>query len=170
MTKTEITTGKEMETEALETMVKFIITTIKNPSKLWLPSDLIQVLEDTLKTIEDCGRSDLLKELITKIREDDEIQSTLSSCGKKMYYVLKSITMKYRSTELKITDGCVCLTFSFDTYDSLEKYLNLLRIGDEDLRRDITEVILNKTLLEIFHIDHNYVAWSIDKVTVMRGL
>lgn len=85
MTKTEITTGKEMETEALETMVKFIITTIKNPSKLWLPSDLIQVLEDTLKTIEDCGRSDLLKELITKIREDDEIQSTLSSCGKKMY-------------------------------------------------------------------------------------
>lgn len=87
-----------------------------------------------------------------------------------MFYALKSITEKYRSTELKITDGCVCLTFSFATYDSLEKYLNLLRIGDEDLRRDFTDVMLNKTLLEIFHIDSNHVTWSIDKVTVMRGL
>lgn len=86
-----------------------------------------------------------------------------------MFYALKSITKKYRSTDLKITDGCVCLTFSFATYDSLEKYLNLLRIGDEDLRRDLTDVMLNKTLLEIFHIDSYHVTWSIDKVTVMRG-
>lgn len=163
MTKTKITTGKEMETETLKTMIKFLLTTMKNPSKMWLASDLIQVLDDTLKTIDECGRSDLLKELMTEIREDDEIQLTLSSCGIKMFYALKSITKKYRSTDLKITDGCVCLTFSFATYDSLEKYLNLLRIGDEDLRRDLTDVMLNKTLLEIFHIDSYHVTWSIDK-------
>lgn len=50
-----------------------------------------------------------------------------------MYYVLKLIIMKYRLIELKIIDGCVCLIFFFDIYDSLEKYFNLFWIGDEDL-------------------------------------
>lgn len=87
-----------------------------------------------------------------------------------MYYVLKLIIMKYRLIELKIIDGCVCLIFFFDIYDSLEKYLNLFWIGDEDLWRDIMEVIFNKIFLEIFYIDYNYVVWFIDKVIVMRGL
>lgn len=159
-----------METLMLDTMIKFLLTTIKKPSELWLVTDLIYILEDTLKTIDDCGRSDLLRELITAIKEDDDIQFTLSRCGKRMFEVLKSMTMKYKSTELKITDGCVCFTFSFSTYEILKEYLNLLQTGDDCLRRDISEVIMNKTLLDIFHIDSNHVTWHISKVTIMRGL
>lgn len=87
-----------------------------------------------------------------------------------MFEVLKSMTMKYKSTELKITDGCVCFTFSFSTYEILKEYLNLLQTGDDCLRRDISEVIMNKTLLDIFHIDSNHVTCHISKVTIMRGL
>lgn len=57
-----------METLMLETMIKFLLTTIKKPNKFWLVTDLIDILEDTLKTIDDCGRSDLLGELITAIK------------------------------------------------------------------------------------------------------
>lgn len=73
MIKIKIIIGKEMEIEMLKIMIKFFLIIMKNLSKMWLVLDLIQVLDDILKIIDECGRLDLLKELMIEIREDDEI-------------------------------------------------------------------------------------------------
>lgn len=76
---------------------------------------------------------------------------------------------KYNAMEMKITEGSICLTFCFATEHYLENYLNLLRNKEIGLIEDISNVILNKELMDIFHIDSTYVRWTLSKVTVNKG-
>lgn len=71
--KIEIIIEKEMEIFMLEIMIKFFLIIIKKLSEFWLVMDFIDILEDMLKIIDDCGRLDLLREFIIVIKEDDDI-------------------------------------------------------------------------------------------------
>lgn len=64
---------------------------------------------------------------------------------------------------------CLFDIFFFDTDSDVEDFLYILRKGDADFQRDISKLILNKTLMEIFGVDLQYVSWTISKVTVKKG-
>lgn len=167
--KIEVTTDKEIEKMFLEVQIKFLLTALKYPSKSWTVNKLIKITEDINNKIMDSGRKDVLKKLLTEVNNDSDVVKTLTRCGKKMYDVIKSMEKKYNAMEMKITEGSICLTFCFATEHYLENYLNLLRNKEIGLIEDISNVILNKELMDIFHIDSTYVRWTLSKVTVNKG-
>lgn len=168
--KIEVTTDKEIEKMFLEVQIKFLLTALKYPSKSWTVNKLIKITEDINNKIMDSGRKDVLKKLLTEVNNDSDVVKTLTRCGKKMYDVIRSMEKKYNAMEMKITEGSICLTFCFATEHYLENYLNLLRNKEIGLIEDISNVILNKELMDIFHIDSTYVRWTLSKVTVNKGL
>lgn len=123
-----------------------------------------------IATLFDKKKIDLLKRFCIQIKEDGDIRNTLLACGEEMYQVRASITERYNAMELNITEGCVCLTFCFDAERDVERFLYILRTGEAELKRDISKLILNKTLMDIFGIDLKHVSWEISTVTVKKGL
>lgn len=170
MMKTEVTTSTELETLNLETLHEFVLFIFENPDPSWSQEQLIKIMEDDINRIVDNRREDLLKTLLNKVKDNRKIKKTLSTCGIKMYDLLDSIKKKSKAAQLKVTKGCFCFTFSFATDTDLEHYLNILRNKDEDFKRNISEIMLDKTLLKVFQVDSKCVSWNITEVKVIKGL
>lgn len=170
MMKTEVTTSTELETLNLETLHEFVLFIIENPDPSWSQEGLIKIMEDEINRMVDNRREDLLKQFLNAVKDNRTIKKTLSTCGIKIYDVLDSIKKKCKAAQLKVTKGCFCFTFSFATDTDLEHYLNILRNQDEDFKRNISKVMLDKTLLEVFQVDSKCVSWNISEVKVIKGL
>lgn len=170
MLKTEVSSKKKDEQVFLETELYFLLHSLKKPHKSWTPEKLLKWVNKMIATLFDKKKIDLLKHFCIQINEDEDIRNTLLECGEEMYQVRASITEKYNAMELNITEGCVCLTFCFDAERDVERFLYILRTGETELKRDISKLILNKTLMDIFGVDLKHVSWAISTVTVKKGL
>lgn len=169
MLKTEVSSKKKDEHFFLETGLNFLLHNLKKPDESWTKINIIKHVKNTINTLFEKRKVDLVKNFCNAIEEDPDIRNTLLTCGEEMYQVRDSITEKYNALELTISEGCVCLTFSFDTDSDVEDFLYILRKGDADFQRDISELILNKTLMDIFGVDLQHVSLTISKVTVKKG-
>lgn len=169
MLKTEVSSKKNDEHFFLETGLNFLLHNFKKTDESWTKTKIIEHVKKTIDTLFEKRKVDLLKNFCNAIEEDADIRNTLLTCGEEMYQVRDSVIEKYNALELAISEGCVCLTFFFDTDSDVEDFLYILRKGDADFQRDISKLILNKTLMEIFGVDLQYVSWTISKVTVKKG-
>lgn len=169
MLKTEVSSKKKDEHFFLETGLNFLLHSLKKTDESWTKTKIIEHVKKTIDTLFEKRKVDLLKNFCNAIEEDADIRNTLLTCGEEMYQVRDSVIEKYNALELAISEGCVCLTFFFDTDSDVEDFLYILRKGDADFQRDISKLILNKTLMEIFGVDLQYVSWTISKVTVKKG-
>lgn len=168
--KTDFTTSTEVEKKRVEALHEFLIFTLNEQNSLWTPKNLIEMVEDNIHRTADNGREDLLEKFFDTIKKEPKAKKTLSKCGIKMYRALASTKMKCRATQLKVSKGCLCFTFSFATESDLEHYLNILRNEDKELKRNISEAILDKKVLNVFEVDLKRVSWNISEVTVIKGL
>lgn len=111
---------------------------------------------------------DPLEDFLTAICEDENINNTLRICQKEIFEILDSLENKYHA-DIKVSEGCVCFTFYFHTDNDLESFLVKVQEGQEELRKDISDFLLNKTLMKVFRVDSIFANLVISKVTVSKG-
>lgn len=168
--KTEFTTSTGVEKSKIEALNEYLLYILKNPNSSWTSENLIEMVKDSIHKTVDNGREDLLEKFFDAIQNDNETKKTLSMCGIEMYRTLASTQKKCRATQLRVTKGCLCFTFCFATKSDLEHYLNILRNENKEFKRNISEAILNKKVMDVFKVDSKCVSWDISEVTVIKGL
>lgn len=159
-----------MEKSKIEALTEYLLFILKNPNTSWTCENLIEIVKDNIHNTVDNGREDLLKKVYDTIQNDYETKKTLSQCGIEMYWALTKTKENCKATQVGVTKGCLCFTFCFATDSDLEHYLNILRNEDKDFKRNISEVILDKQLLNVFEVDSKRVSWDITEVTVIKGM
>lgn len=168
--KTGFTTSSGVEKSKIEALNEYLLFILKNPNTSWTSETLIELVKDNIHNTVDNGREDLLEKFFDAIRNDNETKKTLSQCGIEMYRALTRTKEKCKATQVGVTKGCLCFTFCFATDSDLEHYLNILRNEDKDFKRNISDVILDKQLMNVFEVDSKRVSWDITEVTVIKGL
>lgn len=168
--KTDFTTSTEVEKSKAEALNEYLLFILNASNSSYTSKNLIEMVEDNIHRTVDSGREDLLEKFFDTIKNDHKTKKTLSKCGIKMYRALASTKIKCRATQLKVSKGCLCFTFSFATESDLEHYLNILRSEDKEFKRNISEAILDKKVMNVFKIDLKRVSWDISEVTVIKGL
>lgn len=167
--KTKISTTKKDNNILLQIMVNNLINTLKNPTEYWTKDALLAKVNDMVNRLYEREAFGLLDDFCKAINVDETIKKTLPICQKEIFKILDSLENKYHA-KINVSDGCVCFTFYFDTNDDLQSFLVKVQEGEEELRKDISDLLLNKTLMEVFHVDSIYVNLVISKVTANKGL
>lgn len=167
--KTKISTTKKDNNILLQIMVNNLINTLKNPTESWTKDGLVAKVNDMVNRLYEREAFGLLDDFCKAINVDETIKKTLPICQKEILEILDSLEKKYHA-KINVSDGCVCFTFYFDTDDDLQSFLVKVQEGEEELRKDISDLLLNKTLMEVFHVDSIYVNLVISKVTANKGL
>lgn len=167
--KTKISTTKKDNNILLQIMVNTLLDTLKNPTESWTKDRLVGKVNDMLNRL--CEREEfgLLDDFCKAIIVDETIHKTLPICQQEIIEMLDLLEKKYHA-KINVSDGCVCFTFYFDTDNDLQSFLVKVQEREEELRKDISDLLLNKTLMEVFHVDSIYVNLVISKVTANKGL
>lgn len=167
--KTKISTTKKDNNILLQIMVNTLLDTLKNPTESWTKNRLVGKVNDMLNRL--CEREEfgLLDDFCKAIIVDETIHKTLPICQQKIIEMLDLLEKKYHA-KINVSDGCVCFTFYFDSDNDLQSFLVKVQEREEELRKDISDLLLNKTLMEVFHVDSIYVNLVISKVTANKGL
>lgn len=107
---------------------------------------------------------------IKRLDRDKKIAATLLKCGEEMFKLISSFQEKYVANKLKISYGCVCVTFCFADSSDLENYLEKVRNKDKHLITGLSKILLNETFLRIFDINPRVVTWKVSELKVYKGL
>lgn len=167
--KTKISTTEIDNKIFLKTQINYLLKSLRNPTNSWTKDDLVKTVGQTINKLYERNALDLLEDFCTAINEDENIDNTLRICQKEIFEILDSLENKYHAN-INVSEGCVCFTFYFHTVNDLESFLVKVREGQEELRKDISDLLLNKTLMKVFQVDSIYVNLDISKVTANKGL
>lgn len=167
--KTIISTTKKDDNPVLQTEVNYLLDTLRNPDESWTKKELVKTVNEMINKLVKREEIDLLKDLCKAITEDKTINKNLRSCQKKICNILNSTEKKYHA-KINVSKGCVCLTFCFDTDNDLKSFLVKVQEEKEELGKDISALLLNKELMDVFHVDALYVSLIISKISITKGL
>lgn len=154
----------------LECPVNLLIRHLRDPDESWTKEMIISHVENMIQRLVNSNEEQLFISFMKSLNNDEKIATTLLRCGKKMFELVSSIQERYSARNIAITDGCVCVTFSFADVNDLENYLEKVRNKDEQLIADLSRILLNKTLLSIFDINPTLATWNASELKVFKGL
>lgn len=154
----------------LECPVNLLIRHLRDPDESWTKEMIISHVENMIQRLVNSNEEQLFISFMKSLNNDEMIATTLLRCGKKMFELVSSIQERYSARNIAITDGCVCVTFSFADVNDLENYLEKIRNKDEQLITDLSRILLNKTLLSIFDINPTLATWNASELKVFKGL
>uniref|UniRef100_A0A8W8JJY3 Uncharacterized protein n=1 Tax=Magallana gigas TaxID=29159 RepID=A0A8W8JJY3_MAGGI len=167
--KTTISATSETDQIMLKCAINFLLWNLENPDESWTKGKIVSHVEKTIQQLLDSNAEQLLISFIKRLDSDKKIAATLLKCGEEMFKLISSIQEKYVANKLKITHGCVCVTFCFVDSRDLENYLEKVRIKDKHLITGISKILLNETLLRIFDINPRVVTWKASELKVYQG-
>lgn len=167
--KTKISTTKIDNKIFLKTQINYLLKSLRNPTDSWTKDDLVETVRQMLNKLYERNALDLLEDLLTAISEDENINNTLRICQKEILEILDSLENKYHA-DINVSEGCVCFTFHFHTDNDLESFLVKVQEGQVELWKDISDFLLNKTLMKVFRVDSIFANLVISKVTANKGL
>lgn len=168
-TKSTLNTSSERDQLMLECPVNLLIRHLRDPDESWTKEMIISHVENMIQRLVNSNEEQLLISFMKSLNNDERIATTLFRCGEKMFELVSSIQEKYAARKIAITEGCVCITFSFANVNDLENYLEKVRNKDEQLTTDLSRILLNKTLLSIFDINPTLVRWNASELKVFKG-
>lgn len=168
--KTTISAASETDQIMLECAVHFLLRNLENPDESWTKGKIVSHVEKIIQKLINSNAEQLLISFIKRVDSDKKIAATLLKCGERMFELISSIQEKYVANKLKITDGCVCVTFCFADASDLQNYLERVRKKDKHLITGLSKILLNKTLLRIFEINPKVVTWKASELKVYKGL
>lgn len=154
----------------LECAVHFLLRNLENPDESWTKGKIVSHVEKIIQKLINSNAEQLLISFIKRVDSDKKIAATLLKCGERMFELISSIQEKYVANKLKITDGCVCVTFCFADASDLQNYLEKVRKKDKHLITGLSKILLNETLLRIFEINPKVVTWKASELKVYKGL
>lgn len=167
---TEVKTEKEKDNILLKAQLDWLLEIIRNPNKTFKKPKLLKHIKDMMDKLHDRNEIEMLCQFRTDIDKAKNINKVLHKIENEIYIKFDSIEKKYNAKKINISENCKNFAFQFATFDDLNLFLNKLRRGEKNLRRDISEVILNKNLMKVFHVEPEYVSWTIPNVTVNKGV
>lgn len=168
--KTTISATSETDQIMLECAVNFLLRNLENPDESWTKEKIVSHVEKTIQQLINSNAEQLLISFIKRLDNDKKIAATLLKCGEEMFKLISSFQEKYVANKLKITYGCVCVTFCFADSSDLENYLEKVRNKDKHLITGLSKILLNETLLRIFDINPRVVSWKASELKVYKGL
>lgn len=130
----------------------------------------MQHIEDAITTLEKNNEIKLLNNFLQKLRRDKHIFKTLMKCGEDFVAMLFSIKQRHNARNILLSEGSLCVTFCFINESNLEKFMQKLANNDDQLIKDLSRIILNKTVLNIFNIDPQLVWWIAATARIHLGL
>ncbi|XP_065927563.1 uncharacterized protein [Magallana gigas] len=167
--KTTISATSETDQIMLKCAVNFLLRNLENPDESWTKGKIVSHVEKTIQQLINSNAEQLLISFIKRLDSNKKIAATLLKCGEEMFKHISSIQEKYVANKLKITHGCVCVTFCFADSRDLENYLEKVRIKDKHLITGLSKILLNETLLRIFDINPRVVTWKASELKVYQG-
>lgn len=167
--KTTISAASETDQIMLECAVHFLLRNLENPDESWTKGKIVSHVEKIIQKLINSNAEQLLISFIKRVDSDKKIAATLLKCGERMFELISSIQEKYVANKLKITDGCVCVTFCFADASDLQNYLEKVRKKDKHLITGLSKILLNETLLRIFEINPKVVTWKASELKVYKG-
>lgn len=167
---TEVTTKKERDNILLKMQLDWLLEIIRNPKQTLKKNQLLKHVKDMMDKLHDRNEIGMLNQLQTEINKAKNVNKVLRKIENEIYIKFDTIERKYNAKKINISERCKNFAFQFAEFDDLNNFLNKLRKGEKNLRRDISEVILNKDLMKVFHVEPEFVSWTIPNVTVNKGL
>nr|XP_034335398.1 uncharacterized protein LOC117692221 [Crassostrea gigas] len=166
---TEVTTKKERDNILLKMQLDWLLEIIRNPKQTLKKNQLLKHVKDMMDKLHDRNEIGMLNQLQTEINKAKNVNKVLRKIENEIYIKFDTIERKYNAKKINISERCKNFAFQFAEFDDLNNFLNKLRKGEKNLRRDISEVILNKDLMKVFHVEPEFVSWTIPNVTVNKG-
>ncbi|XP_052711354.1 uncharacterized protein LOC128185748 isoform X4 [Crassostrea angulata] len=167
--KTTISAASETDQIMLECAVNFLLRNLENPDESWTKEKIVSHVEKTIQQLINSNAEELLISFIKRLDRDKKIAATLLKCGEEMFKLISSFQEKYVANKLKISYGCVCVTFCFADSSDLENYLEKVRNKDKHLITGLSKILLNETFLRIFDINPRVVTWKVSELKVYKG-
>lgn len=167
--KTTISATSETDQIMLKCAINFLLRNLENPDESWTKGKIVSHVEKTIQQLINSNAEQLLISFIKRLDSNKKIAATVLKCGEEMFKHISSIQEKYVANKLKITYGCVCVTFCFADSRDLENYLEKVRIKDKHLITGLSKILLNETLLRIFDINPRVVTWKASELKVYQG-
>lgn len=154
----------------MKVCLKYLINNLKHPDETWTKEKILQHIEDAITTLEKNNEIKLLNNFLQKLRRDKHIFKTLMKCGEDFVAMLLSIKQRHNARNILLSEGSLCVTFCFINESNLEKFMQKLANNDDQLIKDLSRIILNKTVLNIFNIDPQLVWWTAATARIHLGL
>lgn len=153
----------------MKVLLKYLINNLKNPDETWTKEKILQHIEDAMSTLEKNNEIKLLNKFLRKLRRDKQISKTLMKCGEDFVALLFSFKQRHNARNVILSEGSLCVTFCFVNDLNLETFMRKIANNDDQLTKDLSRIILNKTLLSIFNIDPQLVWWTASTAKVYLG-
>lgn len=153
----------------LKVCLKYLINNLKNPDETWTKEKILQHIEDAITTLEKNNEKKLLNNFLRKLRRDKKISKTLMKCGEDFVALLFSFKQRHNAQTVFLSEGSLCVTFCFVNDLDLETFMRKIANNDDQLTKDMSRIILNKTLLSIFNTDPQLVWWTASTAKVYLG-
>lgn len=154
----------------LDCCLHFLIHSLKNPNDTWTKDKIVTHVKRMISKLVEDNEKDRLEYFCQNLYQDESLSNTLLNCGEDFYSLIFSMEEKYNARNIMLSEGSVCITFCFDYYLHLENYLKKLKRKNAQLIKDLTRIILNKPLLEIFSINQQQICWTSSTVKVYKGV
>lgn len=154
----------------LDCCLQFLIRNLRNPNHTWTTDKILTHVKEMISKLVEDNEKDRLEYFCQYLYQDESLSKTLLTCGEEFYALIFSMERKYNAREIMISKGSFCVTFCFENKLHLENYLKKLESKDDQLIKDLSNLTLNKTLLNIFSIRPQRIWWTAWTVKVHKGL
>lgn len=143
---------------------------MKNPNETWTKEKILQHIKDAMRELEDENKEDLLSNFVETLSTDKDILETLMKCGEDFVALLFFFRQRHKAQDISMSKGSLRVTFCFVNDFDLKTFMQKLADNDGQLIKDLSRLILSKTLLQIFNIDPQLVWWTASTAKIYSGM